>query len=559
MRIALAQLNYTIGDFDANVGQIKQAISKAVAENVQLILFSELCISGYPPRDFLEFNDFIRKCDEALTEIAKTCTSITAIVGCPTINPKAEGKNLFNSAVVLSGGTRQDEIHKFLLPTYDIFDEYRYFEPERKSHCIEIDGIKIALTICEDLWNIDDDPLYVSAPMEQLISESPKLMINIAASPFDYAHAQARKDVLKENVLKYNLPLIYVNHVGAQTELIFDGGSVALKRDGSIATELNYFETDFRIVEFDENENDILLQESAPALNQTSPLNEAAVDEKSIENIYHALVLGIRDYFAKQNFKKAVLGLSGGIDSALVTVLAADALGKDNVHVILMPSQFSSSGSVDDSVEMVQKLGISYDILPIKSIFDKYLETLKPVFKELPFSVAEENIQARIRGALLMAESNKFGYILLNTSNKSELAVGYGTLYGDMCGGISVIGDVYKTQVYALSKYMNTNGIRIPEAIISKPPSAELRPGQKDSDSLPEYDILDKVLYLYIEKRQGPEEIIAAGFDPALVRRILKLVNTNEYKRYQTPPILRVSSKAFGQGRRLPIVGKYLS
>ena len=352
------------------------------------------------------------------------------------------------------------------------------------------------------------------------------------------------------NVRKFKLPLLYVNHVGAQTELIFDGGSAAINKEGEIFYELKYFEEDFAVFDFDSKTNS--LQYNVQKEKMKTPTTDT-------EKIYSALIMGIRDYFRKQNFAKAILGLSGGIDSALVTCLAADALGPENVHVILMPSEFSSAGSVDDSLELIKNTGVSHDLIPIKNIFDQHIAALKPVFKELPFSVAEENLQARIRAALLMAESNKFGYILLNTSNKSEMAVGFGTLYGDMCGGISVLGDVYKTQVYELAQYVNRNKKIIPEKIISKAPSAELRPNQKDSDSLPDYDILDKILFQYIECKKGPDEIIAMGFEKDLVKRILKMVNTNEYKRYQTPPILRVSPKAFGMGRRLPIVGKYLS
>jgi NAD+ synthase (glutamine-hydrolysing) len=548
MRIALAQLNFTIGDFENNTRKITETIHRAKNDKVDLILFPELCISGYPSRDFLEFADFNKRCLEAATEIAKECIGITAIVGCPVVNPKLEGKNLFNSALVLSDGKISDEVHKSLLPNYDVFDEYRYFEPERNFHCITVNGKRMALTVCEDLWNIEDDPMYISCPMDVLIKENPLLMLNIAASPFDYKHADQRKAILKRNVDKYHLPLLYVNHYGAQTELIFDGGSVGIDKSGKVVHELKYFEEDYSVFEF--NDSGEL---------KSTDKNEFAKPADETEMIYRALVTGIRDYFHKQNFKKAILGLSGGIDSALVTVLAADALGPENVHVILMPSQYSSSGSVDDSIALINNTGVSHHIIAIKDIYDKYLESLKPFFKDLPFSVAEENLQARIRAGLLMAESNKFGYILLNTSNKSEAAVGYGTLYGDMCGGIAVLGDVYKTQVYKLSKFINRNREIIPDAIINKPPSAELRPGQKDSDSLPEYDILDKVLYQYIENRKGPGELIEMGFDPVLVKRVLKLVNTNEYKRYQTPPILRVSPKAFGMGRRLPIVGKYLS
>ncbi len=548
MRISLVQLNVTIGDFENNIRLILDHIDRAKKSSVDLVVFPELIISGYPPRDFLEFTDFIDRCKSSAEQIAKSCTGISVIIGVPIHNPKIEGKNLFNAAYVLGDGKILDEVHKSLLPNYDVFDEYRYFQPESNFHCVNINNIKIALTICEDLWNMEDDPMYISSPMESLIKENPSLMINIAASPFDYKHDNQRQGILLRNVRKYSIPLLYVNHIGAQTELIFDGGSLGINKDGQIVHEMKYFEEDFSIYEFDEKTG-LLKNDSKKNVRPGS----------DIEKIYLGLTTGIRDYFRKQNFEKAILGLSGGIDSALVTCLAADALGPKNVHVILMPSEFSSKGSVDDSLELIKNTGVSHDIIPIKDIFDKHRAALKPFFKDLPFGIAEENLQARIRAALLMAESNKFGYILLNTSNKSEVAVGYGTLYGDMCGGIAVLGDVYKTQVYELSKFINRNKIIIPESIIHKAPSAELRPEQKDSDSLPEYDLLDKVLYQYVELRKGPAEIIAMGFEKELVDRILKMVNRNEYKRYQTPPILRVSPKAFGMGRRLPIVGKYLS
>lgn len=551
MRIALAQLNYVIGDFDKNIRLVKTAIQQATDAGVDLIVFSELNLCAYPPRDFLEFDDFVSRCKTAALEIAQECTKVAAIVGIPTVNPKIEGKNLFNAALLLKEGKIEAEIHKALLPNYDIFDEYRYFEPGRKFDCITVQGVKIALTICEDLWNIEDDPMYVDCPMDQLIKENPQLMINIAASPFSYSHAEQRKAILLRNVKKYNLPLLYVNHIGAQTELIFDGGSCAYTSSGRYIAELDYFKEDFRIFNFDSKSGEL----SATS----SPSQYTPASTTKISRIHDALVLGIRDYFNKLGFQKAILGLSGGIDSALVTVLAAKALGPENVRVLLMPSEFSSEGSVNDSLELIRRTGVSHEIIPIHTVFKEYTQVLSPHFENLPFNVTEENIQARIRGMLLMAFSNKFGYILLNTSNKSELAVGYGTLYGDMCGGLSVIGDLYKTEVYALSRFINTDTEIIPAAIIEKAPSAELRPNQKDADSLPDYKILDSVLYQYIEERKGPRELINMGYDEALVRRILKLVNTNEYKRHQTPPILRVSGKAFGQGRRLPIVGKYLS
>ena len=550
LRIALAQLDVVIGDFEKNVARMREYLERAKAAGADLVVFPELAICGYPPRDFLEFRDFIERGHAAAMQLVGDCTDLAAIIGLPTVNPKAEGKNLFNSAWVIQDGKVTATVHKALLPTYDIFDEYRYFEPAREFQTVTVAGKKIALTICEDLWNVEDDPMYVSCPMDALIREKPDLMVNIAASPFSYDHAEQRKAILLRNVKQYGIPLVYVNHVGAQTEIIFDGGSLAMDRTGTIVSEAAYFEEDLLLVSL---ENDGQLTAT-----KATDITRSAPKEK-IERIYRALVLGIRDYFRKQGFRTATLGLSGGIDSAVVTCLAADALGPENVKVLLMPSGFSSEGSVTDSLELIRANGVNHETIPIQSIFDAYLAALQPAFSGLPFNVAEENIQARIRGGLLMAQSNKFGSILLNTSNKSEIAVGYGTLYGDLCGGISVIGDVYKTDVFKLARFLNRDQARIPEAIINKPPSAELRPNQKDSDSLPEYDILDPILFQYIEKRMSPSALVEMGNDPALVARILKLVNTNEYKRYQTPPILRVSPKAFGMGRRLPIVGKYLS
>ena len=381
--------------------------------------------------------------------------------------------------------------------------------------------------------------------MDELIGQKPDLMINIAASPYNYHQTKIRKEILKRNAKKYNLPLFYINHVGAQTELLFDGGSLVLNSESEIYDELKYFEEDFKVYDLKEIE-------TKSVINKNQEFSE-------IESIYKALVMGVRNYFQKLGFKKAILGLSGGVDSAVTAAIAAEALGSDNVYNVLLPSRFSSEHSVEDSLKLVKNYGMPYDVIEIEKAFSTFEDTLKPYFKGLPFNIAEENLQARTRGVLLMALSNKFGYILLNTSNKSEAAVGYGTLYGDMNGGLSVIGDVYKTQVFELAKFINTNKEMIPVNIITKPPSAELRPDQKDSDSLPDYDILDEVLYQYIEHRKGPKEIIAMGFEETLVNRILKLVNISEYKRYQTPPILRVSTKAFGMGRRMPIVAKYLS
>ena len=543
MKIALSQLNYHIGNFDNNVEKIITEISKAEQEGAELIVFAELAVSGYPPRDFLEFKDFVQRCNNSIETIATYCNNIAAIIGTPVFNNNPKGKPLYNAAAFCHEGKVQHYTKKTLLPNYDIFDEYRYFEPNNQFNIIEFKGKRIALTICEDLWNVQDNPLYTVNPMDELMQQQPDLMINIAASPFNYKQAETRKDVLAKNTLQYQLPLVYVNHVGAQTELLFDGGSLVMNKKGEIINELNYFEEDFSIVDIDTFDS---------ATKKVQP------DTSGIELIHDALVMGVRNYFQKLGFKKAILGSSGGIDSAVTAAIAAKALGHKNVYNVLLPSRFSSDHSVNDAVQLAENLQSPYDIIEIENTFNALEKTLQPYFKGLPFNVAEENLQARARGVILMGLSNKFGHILLNTSNKSEAAVGYGTLYGDMNGGLSVLGDVYKTQVFELARFINRDKEIIPENIITKPPSAELRPDQKDSDSLPDYNILDVILYQYIEERKGPKEIIAMGYEETLVNRILKMVNTNEYKRYQTPPILRVSSKAFGMGRRMPIVARYL-
>jgi NAD+ synthase (glutamine-hydrolysing) len=546
MKIALAQLNYHIGNFEYNTNKIIEHIELAKAQGVDLVVFAELAICGYPPRDFLEFDEFIDLCEKAAMKIASHCRGIACIVGLPVKNDILAGKDLYNAAYFLEDGTLKRVVKKALLPNYDVFDEYRYFEPAKNFECIDFKGIKIAVTICEDLWNINKNPLYLSSPMDELARQKPKLMINIAASPFSYTHDEERVVVLSDNAKQYNLPLLYVNQVGAQTEIIFDGGSMAFDAKGNLIDEMPYFKEDMRVYEFEDN----VIKGHQPTAPQTVP---------DIEQIYEALVLGIKDYFSKSGFSKAVLGLSGGIDSAIVCALACRALGAENVMAVLMPSKYSSDHSIQDALDLVENIGCKHEVIPIKEVADSFDQIMAPAFNGLPFNLTEENIQARCRGVIVMAMSNKFGYILLNTSNKSECAVGYGTLYGDMCGAIGVIGDVYKTQVYQLAQYINKDGIVIPENSIVKPPSAELRPGQKDSDSLPDYDILDKILFQYIELKQSSSAIIAQGHDEALVKRVIKMVNTAEFKRYQTPPILRVSQKAFGMGRRMPIVGKYLS
>ena len=545
MKIAIAQINYHIGNFEGNLQKMTKAVQQAKKEGVDIVCFSELATCGYPPRDFLEFKDFIKGADVVIQKLAAMSDDIAIVLGSPSVNPLPEGKDLFNSAYFLAEGKVKHVQHKALLPTYDVFDEYRYFEPATKFEVLTYKNKKIALSVCEDIWNIgNENPLYKICPLDEMIDQGPDFVINVSASPFTFNHAQNRIDVLKANVDRYKVPIFYINHVGAQTELIFDGGSLVISPSGNIYDEMKYFEEDFQIYDLDKVQN-----------------GDKRFERKKdkIALIHDALVLGIKDYFGKLGFTKAILGLSGGIDSAVTAVLAARALGEDNVRCLLMPSQYSSEHSVNDARQLAKTLGCQYDILKIEEIYQSYVRVLEPHFFGTEQNITEENIQARARGMLLMAMSNKFGNILLNTSNKSEMAVGYGTLYGDMCGGLSVLGDLYKMEVYALAEYMNKDGEVIPINTITKPPSAELRPGQKDSDSLPDYEVLDEILFEYIENRKGPQEIIQLGHDEKLVRRILRMVNINEFKRYQTAPVLRVSPKAFGMGRRMPIVGKYLS
>jgi len=560
MKIFLAQQNYHIGNFQSNTEKIIAAIESAKKQGGDLIIFSELCVCGYPPRDFLEFDDFINKCYGAIDLIKEHADTIAVLVGAPDRNTNHHGKSLMNAAYFLYEKSIKSVVHKTCLPTYDVFDEYRYFEPAYEWNVIEFKGKKLAVTICEDIWTLGNNPLYRICPMDKLIGQHPDMMINLSASPFDYTHVEERIAVVKSNVEKYKLPMFYCNAVGSQTEIVFDGASLVLDKQGNLCGQLPMFEEALQGFEL-KDDGTI----NAPIIKQASLVADKIAEqiqlaeELNIAQVHDAIVMSIKDYFSKMGFTKAILGSSGGIDSAVTLALACSALGKENVRAILMPSKFSTDHSIDDAKKLSENLGNPYDIVPIKNIYETFLSELKPIFKDLPFNIAEENIQSRSRGNLLMAIANKFGYILLNTSNKSELATGYGTLYGDMAGGIAVLGDCYKMQVYALAKYINRNKEIIPDNIITKPPSAELRPDQKDIDSLPDYAILDKILFQYIERRQGPKEIKVQGFDAALVDRVLKMVNLNEYKRNQFCPIIRISPKAFGVGRRVPIVGKYLS
>lgn len=551
MKIALAQINVHIGNFEANFNKIAHFIDDAKKQQADIVLFPELSVCGYPPRDFLDFDDFVDKCYEVIEKIKPLTQEIAVVVGSPSRNPKIEGKDLYNSAFFIFEGEIKYIVNKALLPTYDIFDEYRYFEPATEFQNITFKGRKIALTVCEDLWNVgNDNPMYKACPMDVLIKDKvqPEVMLNISASPFDYDHAAGRITTLKANTAKYKIPVFYVNHCGAQTDLIFDGGSIVVNANSVVFDEMKYFEEQLAVYDLDEVINSA----------KTQNLDNVQPKEK-IDLIYRALVTGIRNYFEKLGFKKAILGLSGGVDSALTAVLAADALGAENVWGLLMPSQYSTGHSVSDALALAKNIGIKHDTIAIKNMYDSVIGELTPLFDGKSFDVTEENIQARLRGLTLMAMCNKHGYILLNTTNKSEAAVGYGTLYGDLCGGLAVLADVYKTEVYELVAYINREKEIIPQHIITKAPSAELRPGQKDQDTLPPYDVLDKILFQYIELSQSPQDILQLGFDEYTVRRTLKMVNSNEWKRFQFPPVLRVSPKAFGVGRRMPIEGKYLS
>lgn len=545
MIIALAQLNYHIGNFRNNTETIIRAIGSAKERGADLIVFAELAVGGYPAKDLLRSPTFLDSCEASVAEIAAHCHGIACIIGAPVRNMTGKGKPLYNAALLLAEGSVQQVAYKGLLPDYDVFDEYRYFQPAEAFGCIAYQGKRIALTICEDLWNIATPQLYRRNPMEALRAEQPDIIINIAASPFSYNHLSHRMAVLQAHARETGAPLFYLNQIGAHTDIIFDGRSLVLSRDGEVVDMMASFEEEVAYYALQDGTVTPLHERGG-----LQPLHDTPL-------IHQALLLGIRDYFRKSGFRQAVVGLSGGLDSAVVAALACEALGSENVLAVLMPSAYSSDHSVTDALDLIRNTGCRHEIVPIQPMADAFNQGLGGAFAGHAADVTEENIQARVRGTILMAFSNKLGCILLNTSNKSEAAVGYGTLYGDMAGALSVIGDVYKTQVYKLAGYLNRDRIVIPEHTIVKPPSAELRPGQKDSDSLPEYELLDSVLFQYIENEKSTEQIVALGFDEPLVRRVVQLVDRAEFKRFQAPPILRVSSKAFGAGRVMPLVARY--
>ncbi|MFA6596289.1 MAG: NAD+ synthase [Ignavibacteriaceae bacterium] len=540
MKLALFQIDTVIGDIKGNKEKIINGYRQAVEDKADLAIFPELVLLGYPSLDLVEKKEFRNAVNAAAKEIAEQTNSVGLLFGSLTEEDDLIGTNLFNSALLCYEGKIQFVQHKTLIPNYDVFDEMRYFESARDVYVHEFKGEKLGISICEDIWNDKDfwkKRLYSNDPVERLIDKKATFLINISASPYSYGKRQARLEMLSTLTEKDKLGLAYVCNVGAQTDLIFDGASMCFDDKGKLIQLGKNFDEDYILYDTKE--------EYQPIIN---------VERSFEEEIHDALIYGIKEYCEKLNFKKVLIGLSGGLDSAIVTYLAVQALGKDNVHVVMLPSKYSSAGSVKDSGKLIAKLGISPNKISIQPVVDKALEMLHPVFGNMHEDITEENLQSRTRGLLLMALSNKFGYLLLSTGNKSEMAVGYATLYGDMCGGLAVIADVYKTDLYRLARFINRNEEVIPDEILTKAPSAELKPDQKDQDSLPPYEVLDKILRMYLEENKEINEISQVLGDPEVVDKILHLVDRNEFKRKQAAPALRVSNKAFGYGRRYPIV-----
>ena len=544
MKIALAQIDPTVGDFAGNLEKIVSSSRRAVQLGARLTVFSELAICGYPPADLLEKPSFLDRCHAAVNELAEaTRTLPTAVLaGVALRSPAESGKPAVNAAVLLDRGRLLLEQHKRLLPFYDVFDEQRYFAAAKAQQVVELAGVRLAVTICEDAWNDKNfwpRRLYTVDPVEELMRQNPALHINLSSSPFWHGKRTMRREMLAAIAARDRIPVLMVNQVGGNDSLVFDGSSVALDGRGQLIAQAASFEEDLIVVD---------------------PFNAPPIpvpEDDSTEAAWRALVLGTRDYVRKCGFKKALVGLSGGVDSALVAAIAAKALGAENVLGVGMPSPYSSIGSIDDSQRLASNLGIRFERIPITELFEEYQRSLRPLFNGCAPDITEENVQSRIRGNLLMALSNKFGALVLTTGNKSEMAVGYCTLYGDMVGALAVIGDLVKTRVYAVCRWLNRERETIPLAILEKPPSAELRPGQKDTDSLPPYEILDPVLEAYVERYETPERIAAANGIPLdLVQQVVRLVERAEYKRQQAAPVLKVTSKSFGMGRRFPIAVK---
>jgi NAD+ synthetase len=548
MKIAIAQLNPTIGDLSGNAKHILEASQKAAKEGVRLMLTPELSLCGYPPRDLLLSPDFVESISRKLQELVlKLPPQLAVLVGTVELNPHATLKGqkpLFNSMALLDEGKVKKIFHKRLLPTYDVFDEARYFEPGYQANSFFLHPLKIGVTICEDLWNEEDfwgKRNYEINPIEDLAALGVDLIVNLSASPYTVGKQELREAMLGYSASRYQTPIIYANQVGGNDDLIFDGNSVAFNRTGEVICRAKAFDSDLEIIEFDEQKKDLL-----PTV--IAPLPETAEAE-----IFFALVLGVRDYARKCGFSKVILGLSGGIDSSLVAAIATEAMGRENVLGVLMPSPYSSEHSITDAEALVKNLGIQSHLSPIGDIMEAYDKLLEPIFTGTEFGIAEENIQSRIRGNLLMAIANKFGHLLLSTGNKSEMAVGYCTLYGDMNGGLAVIADVPKTRVFSICHWLNRNREIIPHNVLIKPPSAELKPGQLDQDSLPPYEILDDILERAIHHHQSATQIVEAGHDQTVVNKVMKLIARAEFKRQQAPPGLKITDRAFGTGWRMPI------
>lgn len=551
MKVRLHQLNPVIGDFSGNKSLILDALKRAEQADIDLLILPEMCVTGYPAQDLLEMDSFREICYRVNAELIRTTKNTAVLFGSITANGSGYGRKMFNSAILARNGSVLDVTHKTLLPTYDIFDDLRYFEPNKEFHCVDFDGFKLGITICEDIWYNENEVqyhTYETDPAQKLKKAGADVIINISASPFTGTKHENRVQMIQNHAKKLGLPVLYSNQTGAHTDVVFDGDSQAIDQNGDVIVNTKAFESSHADLKLASDESCAALKDSGLT----------KYPEKGPARYFSAIKRGLQDYISKTGItENVVLGLSGGIDSALVCVLAAEALGPDRVKAITMPTEFSSTGSVTDSQKLAENLGVELIEVPIQPIFRTFREQLNPVFNDLPFGVAEENLQSRIRGSLLMSYANKFGHFLLPTGNKSEYAVGYATLYGDMNGALAIIGDLYKTEVYKLANWLNRKYYQkeiIPEKILTKPPSAELRPDQKDSDSLPDYEVLDDILYHYIELQMSCNEIVKLGHSRDVVQRITKLVDHNEFKRFQAAPILKLSSKSFGTGRRWPIV-----
>lgn len=538
MKIALAQINIIVGDIEGNRDRVFRSMEKAQAGGADIVVFPELCLTGYPPRDLLSLHGFVESNLKALQEIAARTDRMGVVVGFVDRNPKQEGRDFYNAAAFMAEGKVQSVTHKTLLPTYDVFDEDRYFESSKSVHLVPFRGHSIGISICEDAWNSEDfweKPLYATDPIRNLVDLGADLLINISASPFEIQKPKFRFQLLQAHVQRHHIPLIYVNLVGGNDDLLFDGNSIALGRDGNVIAQGKGFSEDLLIVDTESSED------------------KGYREGETIHNLVQALIMGTRDYARKCGFKSAVLGLSGGIDSSVVACIACEALGPSNVLGVSMPSMYSAPESFSDAQFLARNLGMNFETIPIKPMFDAYEKALAGSFTGCRPDETEENLQARVRGTLLMALSNKFGHLVLGTGNKSELAAGYCTLYGDMVGGLAVISDVPKTMVYRVASYINREKEIIPLNTIQRPPSAELRPNQTDQDSLPEYDVLDGILHLRVEQQMSVEEIVARGYERQTVQKVVRMIHVNEYKRRQAATGLKVTTRAFGTGRRMPI------